>query len=623
MRYISGKKAIIFLSSVILFGLNGCSGKGDGDPSDTQLVGPTVVPSATSNPSSITNPVPPPAANQAPVANAGLDQTVNEGTAVTLDGSGSSDPDGDLVTYEWKEGEVELATTKRFTKSDFTVGSHTIILTVTDSSGTKSTDSVVVTVNATPPPPPPENIPPVADAGIDQWVIVGDTVILDGSGSTDADGDIVAYEWKMGEVGLEDDNVSTFFFTSEFGAGSYIFTLTVTDDKGATATDDVNITVRSSCWVTISNPVLDINQSQAAELPTMVIEQNTDTLFAVWTEGEWANSNYYVKSFDPVSSSWQVLGDKLNTRRGKIKSNVRIKLDPRDNYPYVYFYSEGEYPDRGHIIKKWNGSGWDQIYSDNASWGSYNMDVNQSNGYPTIMYQSNINVFSFKSYDGSTWNQAFNKFDRHREVYSGKLLLNGAKPYILYSYSNGYSHSEVRDYNGTDWVYLGSLESNISERQAVCVAPIIDKNGDLIVAYVEKGDPRHGSILPNVYVKRYDGTAWSTIGDKINGSTSVDYYWSLGSGGGENSCVDLAEDSDTGDLYVAWSHKVSGKRTIHTSKYDGSSWSEAARPIEEDHSVTGPSMVIDSDGRMNISVMYDSTPGRTDEDDIKVYRCEP
>ena len=193
---------------------------------------------------------------------------------------------------------------------------------------------------------------------------------------------------------------------------------------------------------------------------------------------------------------------------------------------------------------------------------------------------------------------------------------------MIYTYTTSYGHSAVRDYNGTDWVYIGALESNTSERQAVCASPIIDKNGNLVVAYVEKGDPRHGSIKPNVYVKRYDGTAWSVIGDKINDNTTVSVYWSLQTGGGDNSCVDLAEDSVSGDLYVVWSHKSNNKTMIYTSKYDGNSWSEAAKPIEEDRSVTGPSMVIDSNGRMNVSTMYDSTPGSTDGDDIKVYRCK-
>ena len=47
------------------------------------------------------------------------------------------------------------------------------------------------------PPPPPPNIPPDAQAGSDQTVVVQSTVILDGAGSTDSDGTITVYQWTQ------------------------------------------------------------------------------------------------------------------------------------------------------------------------------------------------------------------------------------------------------------------------------------------------------------------------------------------------------------------------------------------------------------------------------------------
>lgn len=87
--------------------------------------------------------------NTPPVANAGPDQTIECGggsTAVVLDGSASSDPDGDApLTYEWKEGATVLGTGVTLSTS-LPFGPHTITLKVTDPSGDFGTDTVNVNI---------------------------------------------------------------------------------------------------------------------------------------------------------------------------------------------------------------------------------------------------------------------------------------------------------------------------------------------------------------------------------------------------------------------------------------------------------------------------------------------
>lgn len=89
-----------------------------------------------------------------PTANAGLDQTVAQGATVTLDASASSDSDGTIVSYQWKEVNIVLSNSVSFTASNLSIGTHIITLTVTDDDGAENTDTVMVTINTTDSNPP-------------------------------------------------------------------------------------------------------------------------------------------------------------------------------------------------------------------------------------------------------------------------------------------------------------------------------------------------------------------------------------------------------------------------------------------------------------------------------------
>jgi RHS repeat-associated protein len=98
-----------------------------------------------------------PNGNRAPLVYAGLDRVINVGESVTLDGSGSLDVDGDIISYAWSQNNTVRATTASFVENNLSVGIHTFILLVTDNEGASGSDTVTVRVVD-----PNDTTPPIA-----------------------------------------------------------------------------------------------------------------------------------------------------------------------------------------------------------------------------------------------------------------------------------------------------------------------------------------------------------------------------------------------------------------------------------------------------------------------------
>jgi uncharacterized repeat protein (TIGR01451 family) len=180
--------------------------------------------------------------NQPPLADAGSDQSVDTDAPVTLDGSGSSDPDNDLpLTYGWLQtgGTPVLLSSNTLSQPTFTTPGDPDVLTftlaVTDSLGLADPTpaEVVVTVN---------NQLPLADAGGDQRAGVSAPVRLDGSGSSDPDNDLpLTYGWLQTggtSVILSSATISQPMFTAPGDLAVLTFTLVVTDSLGLASTPD-------------------------------------------------------------------------------------------------------------------------------------------------------------------------------------------------------------------------------------------------------------------------------------------------------------------------------------------------------------------------------------------------
>ena len=239
--------------------------------------------------------------SNAPAANAGADQTVNENTQVTLNGTGSSDPNDDTLTFSWIQTSGQTVTligdntaNSTFLAPLVTVETDLIFeLTVGDGNGGLSTDRVTITVLDT------VNENPIASAGPDRYVEENARVTLQGSGS-DPNGDSLAFSWSQTNeptVQLNGANTASPTFTAPqvTGTTDLVFTLTVSDGRGGTAISTVTITVLDTSTAllpedTNRNPIANAGPDRNVEENVRVTLQGSgsdpddDTLTFSWSQ---------------------------------------------------------------------------------------------------------------------------------------------------------------------------------------------------------------------------------------------------------------------------------------------------------------------------------------------------
>ena len=176
--------------------------------------------------------------NRPPVAHAGGPYAAVRNQPITFDGSASSDPDGDALTYLWDFGDGTTGIGVAPTHAYSSLGVFTVRLTVSDG---QATSEALVSATIT-------NARPLANAGPDRTVRRRTVVLLDGRASSDPDGTITAYQWRQvsgAAVQLVGDRfpVAAFVAPNVQNTVTLEFELTVTDNDGGVATDRVRITV--------------------------------------------------------------------------------------------------------------------------------------------------------------------------------------------------------------------------------------------------------------------------------------------------------------------------------------------------------------------------------------------
>jgi hypothetical protein len=267
------------------------------------------------------------AANVPPTANAGLNQSITLPTnTIALTGSGT-DIDGIIVAYRWTKiagpaGESIINSTLAATSvSGLSAGVYLFELRVTDNSGAIGKDTMQITVN-------PANIPPVANAGADQITILPfSTVTLSGSGS-DVDGTVTGFAWR--QISGPADKLTSLYtpvtVLSNLIEGSYQLELTVTDNRGATGKDTVDVLVKPQGSAPKNN--ITIYPNPIVSSTTINIDRNdpNSTLLMVITD--MLGKTVYQKQ--------------LSTGNFNIKQQVDFSNLSKGTYFVTVYFSSGE-----------------------------------------------------------------------------------------------------------------------------------------------------------------------------------------------------------------------------------------------------------------------------------------
>jgi hypothetical protein len=247
--------------------------------------------------------------NTLPVVDAGVNQTITLPTSsVSLSGS-ATDADGTIASYQWVKtsggsGTITSPTSASTTVTGLAAGNYVFTLTATDNSGGTGSDLMNVTVNAA----PPANLPPVVDAGANQTIQLPTSSITFAGSATDPDGTIVSHTWTKLSGGAATITTPSSYTSTVTGlvAGTYVFTLSATDNSSATSSDAMQVIVQPALNVP---PTANAGSNQSTTSTSVVLTGSGTDPDGTITTYAWRNLSSGTATIVSPSSATTVVNN--------------------------------------------------------------------------------------------------------------------------------------------------------------------------------------------------------------------------------------------------------------------------------------------------------------------------
>ncbi|HVL49378.1 MAG TPA: PKD domain-containing protein [Candidatus Thermoplasmatota archaeon] len=263
--------------------------------------------------------------NRAPTAVARV--VSSAGTTSTLSAEDSSDPDGHALAYAWSLGDGRTASGPRVTHTWSTPGPHTVVLTVTDELGASAKATVEVRAQSS-----PSARFTVSTSGL--------VVTADASGSSDPDGDPLAFAWDFGDGSRATGPRASHAYVE---AGTYSIRLTVTDGRGGSSTAVAEVTLKKPAETPLQKREAEAFASKPVGGRITDAGASGGAAWNVWSNG--------------------AIGDKLSAMdAGVYRFSIRARGEPAGGvWPIMELKLEGQ------VVGRWT--------VDSATWRDYEVPV--------------------------------------------------------------------------------------------------------------------------------------------------------------------------------------------------------------------------------------------------------